>query len=234
MIANPLQTNLAQADMQHRLAKLISLGTVNEVDYEKALVRVTIGDWLTSWLPWLTAQAFNDLTWQAPEVGEQVVVLAPCGDLAQGVVLGSLYQKGQNLEKVANDVAKESRQHVQRTKYKDGSMVEYDREKHRYFIDIKGEGATVDVVSAGTLNITTEQDITIHTKTSATVNVDKDATIAVKGNAKITADKQIDVAAKDKLSLSGSEVKIESKSGGIAVKAAAVLKLNGSKISAQE
>ena len=142
MIANPLQTNLAQADMQHRLAKLISLGTVNEVDYEKALVRVTIGDWLTSWLPWLTAQAFNNLTWQAPEVGEQVVVLAPCGDLAQGVVLGSLYQQNHNLEKVASDVAKESRQHVQRTVYQDGSMVEYDREKHRYYIDIKGESST--------------------------------------------------------------------------------------------
>lgn len=234
MIANPLQSNLAQSDMQNRLAKLISLGTVNEVDYEKALVRVAIGDWLTAWLPWLTAQAFNDLNWQAPEVGEQVVVLAPCGDLAQGVVLGSLYQNSHNLETVASDVALESRQHVQRTKYQDGSLIEYDREKHRYFIDIKGEEATVDIVSAGTLNITTEKDITVHTKTNAIVNVDKDATVSVKGNANVSADKQIAVTAKEKLSLTGSEVSIESKSGGIAVKAAAVLKLNGASISAQE
>lgn len=226
MIANPLQTNLAQADMQHRLAKLISLGTVNEVDYEKALVRVTIGDWLTSWLPWLTAQAFNNLTWQAPEVGEQVVVLAPCGDLAQGVVLGSLYQQDHNLEKVASDVAKESRQHVQRTVYQDGSMVEYDREKHRYYIDIKGEEATVDVVSAGTLNITTEKDITVITSANATVNATQNITVSATEALKLSG-KTVDISA------TGGDVKMDA-SAGIGIKAVDTLKLNGANISAQE
>ncbi|CAH9057803.1 hypothetical protein PSECIP111854_02071 [Pseudoalteromonas sp. CIP111854] len=226
MQANPLQSNLAQADMQNRLAKLISLGTVNEVDYETAKVRVKIGDWLTTWLPWLTNQAFNDMTWQAPEVGEQVMVLAPCGDLAQGVVLGSVYQNGHNLETVASDVAKEERVNVQRTKYQDGSMVEYDRKKHHYLLDVKQDTAVIKLKSA--------KDIILECDNDLNITVGNNATIQVTGNATVNADKQISVTAKEALSLKGSEVNIESTSGNVAVKAAATLKLNGSHISAQE
>ncbi|WP_105168527.1 phage baseplate assembly protein V [Pseudoalteromonas sp. T1lg23B] len=226
MQANPLQGNLAQADMQSRLAKLISLGTVNEVDYEKAKVRVKIGSWLTTWLPWLTNQAFNDLTWQAPEVGEQVMVLAPCGDLAQGVVLGSLYQNGHNLESVASDVGKDERVNVQRTKYQDGSMVEYDRKKHQYLIDVKEDTAVIKLKSAKDIILECDNDLNITVKNNATVNVT--------GNATVNADKNIAVTAADNLSLKGKTLDLEATGGDLTVKASATLKLNGSKISAQE
>ncbi|OHU87841.1 MULTISPECIES: phage baseplate assembly protein V [Pseudoalteromonas] len=226
MLANPLQSNLAQSDMQSRLAKLISLGTVNEVDYETAKVRVKIGDWLTTWLPWLTNQAFNDMTWQAPEVGEQVVVLAPCGDLAQGVVLGSLYQNGHNLESVANDVGKEERVDVQRTKYQDGSLVEYNRKTHQYLIDVKQDSAVIKLKSAKDIILECDNDLNITVGNNATINVAGDATV--------NGDKNISVTAADNLSLKGKTVAVEATGGDLKVKASGTLKLNGSTISAQE
>ncbi|NOU49486.1 phage baseplate assembly protein V [Pseudoalteromonas sp. JBTF-M23] len=236
MLANSLQSNLAQADMQSRLAKLISLGTVNEVDYETAKVRVKIGDWLTTWLPWLTNQAFNDMTWQAPEVGEQVMVLAPCGDLAQGVVLGSVYQKAHNIDKVVSDVAKEERINVQRTKYQDGSMLEYDRNKHQYLIDVKQDTAVIKLKSAKDIILEADNDLNVIVKNNANVTVTENATITVEnGDASLTTNTgSISVTATDALNLKGDVVNIESTGGNVAVKAAATLKLNGSHISAQE
>ncbi|WP_462150879.1 phage baseplate assembly protein V [Pseudoalteromonas xiamenensis] len=194
MLANEHQSGLAMSDLQHRLSKLITIGKVAEVDYEKALVRVKLGAWTTAWLPWLHAQANNDITWQAPEVDEQVVVLAPGGDTAQGVVLGSLYQ--QNFGVAQTDVPVEKREHVQRVKYQDGSIIEYDRESHRYLIDIKGADATVDIISAGTLNILTEKDIRVETKANAKVFATANAEVTVDGNAavKVAGDVTVDGA----------------------------------------
>ncbi|WP_440055497.1 phage baseplate assembly protein V [Pseudoalteromonas sp. T1lg65] len=184
MISNPYQSELALSDLQHRLSKLIAIGTVEEVDYETATVKVKIGNWITKKLPWLTTQAGQDMTWQAPEIGEQVVVLSPCGDTAQGVVLGSLYS--QQFAAEQTEVAAAQRPDVQKVRYQDGSVIEYDRKSHRYLIDIKGADATVDVISAGTLNITTAKDIRVQTDANATVLVAKDTTVNCDGNAAVT------------------------------------------------
>ena len=47
---------------------------------------------VTAWLPWLTARAGTVLTWSAPSLGEQVLLLAPTGDLAQAFVLPAVYR----------------------------------------------------------------------------------------------------------------------------------------------
>ena len=57
-----------------------------------AKLKVKIGDITTDWLPWLTHRASNDTSWWAPEVGEQVIVLAPSGELHQAVIMPSIYQ----------------------------------------------------------------------------------------------------------------------------------------------
>ena len=79
-------------EVDRRLANIVTLGSIAAVDVANAVAQVQIGGILTDWLPWLTARAGNDITWWAPEVGEQVVILSPSGDLAQGVVLPGLYQ----------------------------------------------------------------------------------------------------------------------------------------------
>ncbi len=51
-----------------------------------------IGPVLTDWLPWGTARAGGDRTWDPPEIGEQVMLASPAGDLRQGAIVGSFYQ----------------------------------------------------------------------------------------------------------------------------------------------
>jgi len=101
------------------------------------------------------------VSWHAPEVGEQVVVLSPSGELNQGVVLAGLFQTAH-----PHPVNTPEKQHIL---YKDGAVIEYDRELH-HLKAILPAGATTELVSDGGVafkgdlhvdgNITSTQDIT--------------------------------------------------------------------------
>jgi len=80
-------------EMLRRIANMIRPGRVQEVSHTRPpRVRVSTGDLLTAWLPWLELRAGTTVTWNPPTVGEQCVVLAPDGDLAAGIVLVGMYQ----------------------------------------------------------------------------------------------------------------------------------------------
>jgi len=87
-----MERDFQATELDRRLANIVRLGTVEQADYAKARIRVRCGDMLTGWLPWLTTRAGKDITWWAPDIGEQVVVLSPSGEPAQGVVLFAVYQ----------------------------------------------------------------------------------------------------------------------------------------------
>jgi hypothetical protein len=40
-----------------KLANIVHIGLVKEIDYQKARVRVKVGELLTNWLLWITFQA---------------------------------------------------------------------------------------------------------------------------------------------------------------------------------
>ncbi|ESP95457.1 MULTISPECIES: phage baseplate assembly protein V [Pseudoalteromonas] len=270
MLANQQQSELAASDMQHRFAKLISIGTVEEVDYELARVKVRIGEWLTAKLPWLTHQAAQDMTWQAPEVGEQVLVLAPSGDMAQGIVLGSLYANaheqphykmnhvvdatsaGGALVQALPAIAPQAREHVQRTHYQDGAIVQYDRENHAYdiFIPQADPLAKINIYCGGDINVECHNDTNVTVGNDANVVIGNNATVEIGGAAQVdvtgTADvtvgdnvsvsggANIDITASGALSLTGDSVSVTSTGSNVEVLASATLKLNGANISAQE
>lgn len=111
------------ADLERRLANQIQMGTVAQADYGAARVRVQCGDLLTGWLPWTTQRAGADRAWWAPEVGEQVVVLSPCGNPAMGVVSGSLYQDAHPAPASSPDISTQV--------FADGLVVTHDRAAKR-------------------------------------------------------------------------------------------------------
>ncbi|MBI9110114.1 phage baseplate assembly protein V [Maridesulfovibrio ferrireducens] len=115
---NPYQ----QSETDRRLSNLIRIGTVAEADYSKARVRVSFGEAVSDWLPWVTFRAGGDHTWWAPEVGEQVIVLSPSGEISGGVVLGSIFS--------TDHPAPADRPTIHRTTYEDGAVIEYDRLNH--------------------------------------------------------------------------------------------------------
>jgi len=131
-------------ELNRRLSNMICLGTIIETDYESAVVRVKIGDIVTAWLPWLERRAGNNISWQAPELSEQVIVLSPSGELNQGVVLRGLYQ-----DTALPPVTSPHKDHMT---YADGAVIEYDREAH-HLKAILPEGATTELVSSGGIRV---------------------------------------------------------------------------------
>jgi len=80
------------SDLYRRMENIVCRGRIAEMDADEARVRVSIGDNLTDWLPWLTLRAGLDRSWAAPSAGEQVLVLSESGDFNNGVVLFGIYQ----------------------------------------------------------------------------------------------------------------------------------------------
>ncbi|MFP3029941.1 MAG: phage baseplate assembly protein V, partial [Wolbachia sp.] len=50
-----LDHSFAISELNRKLANVIRIGIVKEIDYEKAKVRVKIGEFLTDYLPWITS-----------------------------------------------------------------------------------------------------------------------------------------------------------------------------------
>ena len=106
------------ADLARRLASLLRIGKVAAVNHGEARVRVTTGGLETDWLPWATLRAGNVRHWSPPSVGEQVMVLAPSGEMEQAVVMTGLFQSG--------SAAPESSGDVQADHYPDGAIIRYN------------------------------------------------------------------------------------------------------------
>src|SRR5690606_38814249 len=140
--AGGAMSGYAASETERQLAGLIRIGVISALDDAGARVRVQCGGLTTDWLPWLTMRAGADRSWWAPEPGEQVVVLSPNGDTAQGVVLPALYSDA--LPPPANART------VHRTTYADGSVVEYDRAAHQLTVNV-GSGQVVVVCNTATV-----------------------------------------------------------------------------------
>lgn len=141
------------AEMGRRLANLVRVGTVEQADYQGARVRVRSGEVLTGWLPWVSPRAGPDRDWVAPEVGEQVMVFSPSGELAGGVALCGIPS--------AAHPPTQSRADVRETRFADGAAVEYDRAAHRYSITLPPDGAEIRLVCAGKVSIAADGDVTL-------------------------------------------------------------------------
>ena len=140
------------SEILRRLANVVRLGAVAEVDLPAARARVRYDtdaagdDILTAWLPWLTLRAGADRTWWAPTVGEQVVVLAPGGELPQAVILPALYREDHPAP------ADEASKHV--TRYGDDIRIEVDTAAHRFGITVPAGGELVLTCGGSRLRMT--------------------------------------------------------------------------------
>jgi phage baseplate assembly protein V len=115
-------------DLARRLANIIRLGQILAVDYEAARARVKIGSLETDWLPWITANSGTNKAWNPPEIEEQVIVLSPCGELNQGVILPSLYR----------GLDPENSKDIKSIIFADGSKISFNKASGNLDLDIKG------------------------------------------------------------------------------------------------
>jgi len=126
-----IQRNLPQdmTEAERRISNVALMGQVVALDTARARP-ITTG-----WLPFATLRAGLDRTWHPPEPGEQVLLVAPGGDLNQGVVVGSIYR--------ADHPAPADSEDISRTLFKDGAVMEYDRAQHHWRLAVPAGGKIV-------------------------------------------------------------------------------------------
>ena len=72
-------------ETERRASNTVLMARVEEIDAEKARIRVSAAEIESAWIPFSSSRAGPDRTWHAPEPGEQIVLVAPCGDLNNAV-----------------------------------------------------------------------------------------------------------------------------------------------------
>ncbi|MGR3435270.1 MAG: phage baseplate assembly protein V [Shimia sp.] len=85
-------TEYAVAEIDRKLAQVVQIGRVTSVDPGAARVVVEVAGIPSPPIPFAQMAAGGKQFVWMPEVGEQVSVLAPGGELGQGVVLGAIFQ----------------------------------------------------------------------------------------------------------------------------------------------
>ena len=146
------------AELARLIENLIRLGTVAEVQVEPPRVKVKTGNVTTAWRPWFALRAGEDREWDPPTIGEQVVLLSPSGNLAQGVVLTGLF----------SDLipANGEREGLHRRTYRDGAVIEYDSIAKHLRATLPGTAeltavGDISLTSGGKIQITATGDVVI-------------------------------------------------------------------------
>lgn len=119
-------------ELQRQMSNLIRIGKIIGLDEANARVKVSVGGLETDWLPWAVSRAGATRTWSAPRIGEQVIVLSPYGDPAQGVVMPSLYQDAHPAPAASQD--------QETIVYPDGAKQDYNSAAHTYLLDVPSGG----------------------------------------------------------------------------------------------
>ncbi len=157
-------------EIHSRIAQLISIATVIEVDCQKAKARVEFNKIKSSWLPWLCSFAGNASSWAPLEVGEQVVLLCPSGNLNQAVILRGLYHQQ------AAPPSKSEDEHI--VSFADGSSVSHN-----------SKNSTLTINTAGTVLIKSANEVNIQ---SSNINLNAGSVSINAGNIKFSGNMDVD------------------------------------------
>lgn len=157
-------------EILRQLRNIVRKGSILAI--EGALCRVAVGggdddagDGLeTNWIPWFALAAGHVADWRAPSRGEQVMLMCPNGDPAQGVALCGFYSD--TFAAPSNDL------NVTARRYADGATTSYNHATHALAVDLPA-GATINVTSPGSVTVKTSA-ATVH---ADTVELDADVTV---------------------------------------------------------
>lgn len=136
-----------KTELARKIENTVAIGTVSQVDHKLNRYRVKIGELETDWIPSAVSRSGGTRTFESRDVGEQVVMAAPSGDLSQGVILGAIATE-------ARQAGEKGSEH--RTIYPDGTTVDYDDEAGGYRIALAENRSAVTTV--GDVSFTTSKD----------------------------------------------------------------------------
>lgn len=150
------------AELNRRLANLIQLGSVSELDLSGTIpkAKVVIGEIITPFLPVVTQRAGEDVTWWSLDLNEQVLVFCPSGNLSLGIIVGAINQKRFSAPKNTKELVY--------TRYSDGAESQYDKEAHKISI-ILPSGGTTELISDGGVKIVGDVEVEGSVKASGDI-----------------------------------------------------------------
>lgn len=162
------------ADLIRRLENLVRFGVIHSIDYAEARCIVDFQGIMTKPLPWLTIRAGSDATWDSPSVGEQVVVLSPSGELANGLVLFGMYSNTHPAPSASPD--------LKIRKFSDGATISYNTATHH-----------LDAIlpAGGTATLTAKGGVTINGDTTINGNVTTNGNVQTNGNTSMTGNNAV-------------------------------------------
>ncbi|WP_460986682.1 phage baseplate assembly protein V [Sphingobium sp. TomTYG75] len=152
-------------DSEQQVGEAIQYGVIASVDYANATCTVTLGDLTTGELPWVAMRAGGMRYWSPPSVNEQCVVLAPEGDLENGLVILGLYSDANPPPSNDPDVVQMD--------FPDGASINYNHATHALAISLPaGSTAAIDATDV-TINgnVAINGDVTISGTATATEDV---------------------------------------------------------------
>ena len=142
------------SDPDRTIGALLRVGTVQSVDLEAGKVIVAMGDQTTPPIDWLMPVGDTTL-WIPPTVGQQVLVLAPEGDIEQAMVLNGL---------PSSAFAPLFLGLVNTIRFKDGAQVSYDPEAERLEVNTPG---SVSITAPGGVTIVGDANLSGHVAADA-------------------------------------------------------------------
>ena len=147
-------------DPEQQVGEAIQYGVIATVDHANSTCTVTLGDLTTGELPWVAQRAGGMRCWSPPSIGEQCVVLAPEGDLENGLVILGLYSDDNPPPSNDPDVVQ--------IDMPDGASFSYNHATHALAITLPAGGtATVDAPGGTTWT----GDINVSGTVTATTDV---------------------------------------------------------------
>ncbi len=144
-----LERRIAALEARH--AASLRFGRVTGVEGGSARVELPDGQGVVSMpLPTLQRRVLNDQEIKMPDLGEPVAVLfsGQAGGQETGVVLGALYSP------VTPDPGQP--QHMEFSRFSDGTMIFYDREAHKLHADVRGD---IEAKATGTVSVSAQGEI---------------------------------------------------------------------------
>ncbi|MDR9048892.1 hypothetical protein FEP39_00573 [Burkholderia multivorans] len=166
-------------EIQRQARNAVRKGSILDVDHGAALCRVSVGDpddesgsLQTNWIPWFSIAAGDTRDWRPPTKGEQVMLLCPMGDPAQGVALCGFYSGAFPAPDHSPD------KHVRM--YRDGASIAYDHASHVLTADLPA-GATINVTAPGAINVNTKDALLKAEKFTIDADVIVTRTMTVQG-----------------------------------------------------
>ncbi len=105
------------AELQRKLAGMILVTTITSVDHAAKKLRVRLGSDESKEIPWPAIAGRNFVAWRPLREGQQIILLSPNGDPAQGMVIGELYS--QAIDAPSTD------ENVDLIQFNDGSYIKH-------------------------------------------------------------------------------------------------------------